>query len=110
MFDVRKLETREGFITVVTATSYENPLSRLSAIASVMRETSHSSNEAVLFDLLCTNGEEWNRFAFMQYNGQEFERTSFNIVSRDDISRDLLESQSNFFERHPEFIADSVLI
>ncbi|WP_428996315.1 type II toxin-antitoxin system RnlB family antitoxin [Pseudomonas aeruginosa] len=49
-------------MTVVTATSYENPLSRLSIIASEMRNTSHSSKEIVLFDLLCSNGEEWNRF------------------------------------------------
>lgn len=96
-------------MTVVTATSYENPMSSLSVIASEMRNTYHASNEIVLFDLLCSNGEEWNRFACMQYNGAEFERSTFNIVSKCDIPADVIETQCRFFETHPEYLLDSVL-
>ncbi|MFK5664353.1 type II toxin-antitoxin system RnlB family antitoxin [Pseudomonas shirazica] len=96
-------------MTVVTATSYENPLSRLSIIASEMRNTSHSSKEIVLFDLLCSNGEEWNRFVSINYNGTDFEKSTCSIVSKSDIPTDLLETQTRFFQIHPEYLLDSVL-
>lgn len=97
-------------MTVVTATSYENPLSSLSIIASEMRNTYHASKEIVLFDLLCSNGKEWNRFASINYNGTDFEKNTFNIVSVCDIPADLIETQTRFFEVHPEYLLDSVLI
>lgn len=109
MFEIRRLATKVGDMTVVTATSYENPLSSLSAIASMMRNTSHAGKEVVLFDLLCSNGEEWNRFAFINYNGTDFEKSTFNIVSKFDIPSDLIETQTRFFEVHPEYLRDSVL-
>lgn len=93
----------------MTATSYENPLSSLSAIANTMRETSHTRKETVLFDFLCSNGEEWNRFAFINYNGTDFERSTFSIVSKCEIPPDLIEKQTHFFEVHPEYLRDSVL-
>jgi hypothetical protein len=99
-----------GVMTVVTATSYESPLSSLSIIASEMRNTYHASKEIVLFDLLCSNGKEWNRFASMNYNGTNFEKNTFNIVSVCDIPADLIETQTRFFEVHPEYLLDSVLI
>ncbi|WP_098466049.1 type II toxin-antitoxin system RnlB family antitoxin [Pseudomonas lurida] len=109
MFDIRRLETRTGTMTVVTATSYENPLASLPIIASEMRNTCHSSKEIVLFDLLCSNGEEWNRFASMNYNGTEFEKNTLHIISKCAIPADFIETQSRFFDKHPEYLLDSVL-
>ncbi|WP_411829495.1 type II toxin-antitoxin system RnlB family antitoxin [Pseudomonas shirazica] len=109
MFDIRRLETGAGVMTVVTATSYENPLSSLSIIAKEMRNSRHSSKEVVIFDLLCSNGEEWNRFASMSYNGTDFEKNTFNIISKSDIPADLVETQSHFFQTHPEYLLDSVM-
>ncbi len=109
MFDIRRLETRAGVMTVVTATSYENPLSSLSIIANEMRNTYHSGKEMVIFDLLCSNGEEWNRFVSIDYNGTDFEKSTFSIISKCDIPTDLLETQTRFFQVHPEYLLDSVI-
>lgn len=110
MFEVRRLNTMSGFMTVVTATGYENPLSSLSDVASVLRANCDIGNESVLFDLLCSNGEEWNRFVVVDYNGSSFLRDSVSVVQKCDVSCDLLESQARFFEDHPEYIQDSVLV
>lgn len=62
-----------------------------------MRNTSHSSKEIVLFDLLCSNGEEWNRFVSINYNGTDFESTC-SIVSKSDIPTDLLKHKLASFK------------
>ncbi len=109
MFEIKRLDTSRGSKTVVIATSYENPLSNLSDIAKKLRSLHCTRREEVLFDLLCTNGNEWNRFALIQYDGQSFLRSTFHIVSESEVEADILKSQSTFFRSHPELIESSVL-
>ncbi|WP_124325943.1 type II toxin-antitoxin system RnlB family antitoxin [Pseudomonas chlororaphis] len=109
MFEIKRSDTSNGLKTVVIATSYENPLSSLSAIAKQMLSEHHTHTEEVIFDLLCANGDEWNRFAAIEYNGHSFVRSTFHILPPSSIDSKLIESQSHYFASHPEFLENSVL-
>jgi hypothetical protein len=109
MFEIKRLDFSKVFKTVVIATGYENPLSNLSDISIKLQSLSCNQQEEVLFDLLCTNGNEWNRFVAIQYDGKNLLRSTFHVVSEDEIEAEVLQSQKVFFKTHPELLASSVL-
>ena len=47
-----------------------------------------------LFDLFLTNGNESNRFAYLDYDGQNFIHSSYKVVSSADLDSELLEMQN----------------
>jgi hypothetical protein len=109
MFDIKRSDTATGLKTIVIATSYENPLSSLTDIARQMLSERHTHAEEVIFDLLCSNGDEWNRFAAIEYNGRSFVKSTFHILPPSAVDSKLIESQSRYFASHPEFLENSVL-
>jgi len=108
MFEIKKLNMSKGFKTVVIATGYENPLSSLSDISIRLQDLSCTQQEEVLFDLLCTNGNEWNRFVAIQYDGKNLLRSTFHVVSESEIEAEVLQSQRVYFKSHPELLTNSV--
>jgi hypothetical protein len=109
MFEIKKLSSSKVFKTVVIATGYENPLSDLSCVSSKLQDLHCAQQEEVLFDLLCTNGDEWNRFVAILYDGENLLRSTFHVVSESEIEAEVLQSQKTFFSAHPELLANSVL-
>ncbi|WP_447079541.1 type II toxin-antitoxin system RnlB family antitoxin [Vibrio alginolyticus] len=109
MFNTRKLRYHKETIAVVTATSYESPMSRLSEVSNSLRRELGKQPSLVIFDLLCSNGDEWNRFASMLFDGTKLIRNSFKVIEPDLIDSELLASQSSYFHSHPQFLTASVL-
>ncbi|WP_416041841.1 type II toxin-antitoxin system RnlB family antitoxin [Edwardsiella ictaluri] len=92
---------------LVVATSYESPLSCLGSIAQHLRDEAFEGS--VLFDLLCTNGLEDNRFVALYFDGMDFVRNTFRLVDKADLSPDLLHTQDKFFAEHPDILQMSLL-
>lgn len=85
------------YAAVVIAADYQNPLQELSSVVDELRKKEISGE--ILFDLLCSNGEEWNRFASMKFNGCMFERKTFQIIDFESIPCSLLKEHSELFKQ-----------
>ncbi|MFM4777043.1 type II toxin-antitoxin system RnlB family antitoxin [Aeromonas veronii] len=77
------------YAAIVIAADYHNPLQELPSVMDALRKKEISGE--ILFDLLCSNGAEWNRFASMHFNGQAFERRTFQVIDSDNMPCSLLE-------------------
>ncbi|ELM3616124.1 type II toxin-antitoxin system RnlB family antitoxin [Aeromonas sobria] len=76
------------YAAVVIAADYQNPLQELPSVMDELRKKEVSGE--ILFDLLFSNGTEWNRFASMQFNGHAFERKTFRVIDSDNMPCSLL--------------------
>lgn len=85
------------YAAVVIATDYQNPLQELSSVMDALQKKEVSGE--ILFDLLCSNGAEWNRFASMQFNGQAFERKTFQVVDPDNMPCSLLKEHGELLKK-----------
>lgn len=83
MYSIRTTDDKH-FAAVIVAMGYQSPLEHLPSIVKELHEKSISGE--VLFDLLCSNGYEWNRFASMRFNGQNFERKTFQVIDSNKVS------------------------
>ena len=67
------------FSTVVYAISFENPLQELSSISRELTSIIHKPCN-VLFDLLLSNGDEFNRFVLGKFDGTNIDYDSLRII------------------------------
>jgi len=60
----------------------------------------------IVFDLLLSHGDEYNRYVEAYFNGKSFDLKSFTYLT----SKEELNPLSiNFFKKHPEYIDKGVL-
>jgi len=90
---------------VISSTCYLSPLQELLELADDLKEK-HYFGE-VLFDLLCVNGNNRNRFISMFFNGEDFDYKSTRLS--ENISKSIINSQDIFYQNHSSFISNSVL-
>lgn len=94
-----------GETVLITAFADYNPLQQLNSISSELEKIRFRG--AVVFDLLCTNGESDNRFVKLIFDGLKFDRKSFLVVGN--IDKKLKDEQDVFFRHHPDLLVGSVL-
>lgn len=100
MFNVRALN-HGSFQAVVTAMSYESSLDELDEIEQQLRELLGESRcTCVLWDLLCPNGLEWNRFLSAQFDGCHFDMSSFKVLPISEIDKTIIQEQKIFFQEN----------
>ena len=92
-------------IAIITAYDDINPMNRLKSISSDLSQLDFSG--IVLFDLFFFNGLSFNRFAFIDFDGNKFIKKSIKVQSH--IEPSLEASQNNFLLEHREIIDQSVL-
>ena len=107
MFEIRQ-ESVGPYNAVVTATNYENPFEDLAEVAAELRAKMGNGHMLVLFDLLCSNGDERNRFYKGTYENGKFDLQSFGMLSSRELDRNFLIDQIKFLIRKDAF-SDSVL-
>ena len=110
MFDINDSLLKSNNIIVITALNHESPLDNLKDIVARLKGCKNVNNFIlVIFDLLCCNGNEWNRFVSLQFDGTKFIHQSFSVLSNDDIMPNIVKTQKSYFNQHPEIIKSSVL-
>ncbi|HDE1475473.1 TPA: type II toxin-antitoxin system RnlB family antitoxin [Klebsiella quasipneumoniae] len=106
MFKIRHLKDNQ-YKVIVVATGYDTPLSCLNIIA--QRLTEEAFFGPVLFDLLCSNGLEDNRFASISFDGKSFLKKTFHVVDEQLLPKQLIKNQNEFFISHESILKASVL-
>ncbi|TEA27521.1 type II toxin-antitoxin system RnlB family antitoxin [Candidatus Schmidhempelia bombi] len=110
MFDINYSLLNSNNIIVITALNHESPLDNLKDIVARLKECKNVNNSIlVIFDLLCCNGNEWNRFISLLFDGTKFIHQSFSVLSNDDIMPNIVNTQKLYFTQHPEIIKSSVM-
>lgn len=110
MYNIRKLNLKNNAQAIVTAISYESPLSLISEIEQELSTLLGSDFFGeVIFDLLCSNGFEWNRFMSMEFEGSALKRSSARIMDESELSPFLIDLQSQLFASKPEYLVDTIL-
>ena len=95
MFKLAFYKTRENSdIVICSGDDYVNLFSLLNDVKREWDSMSKGSSKRFLFDLFLTNGNDLNRFAYLDYDGQNFIHSSYKIVSSEDLDSDLLEMQN----------------
>ncbi|WP_354691790.1 type II toxin-antitoxin system RnlB family antitoxin [Phytobacter sp. RSE-02] len=92
---------------IVVATSYNNPLSCLNSIAKSLHAKKFKGK--VIFDLLCSNGLESNRFMSVFFDGSNFNHTSFKVEFEGSFPSEIVEIQNIYFANHRWILDNSVL-
>lgn len=101
-YHIRLLKSK---ILVVSSINYISPIRELALLTQELK-IKHYSGE-VVFDLLCVNGNNPNRFISIQFDGDLFDRSSTSPISKPET--ELVKSQTSFYKKHSKFIANSVL-
>lgn len=101
MFKLAFYETKENKeIVICSGYDYINLFSLLNDIKREWDSISKGASKRFLFDLFLTNGNNSNRFAYLDYDGQNFIPSSYKVVSPKDIDSDLLEMQNNKYTEY----------
>ncbi|CAN6959775.1 type II toxin-antitoxin system RnlB family antitoxin [Psychrobacter okhotskensis] len=96
MFKLDFYKTRENNdIVICSGDDYVNLFSLLNDIKVEWDSMSKETPKRFLFDLFLTNGNNSNRFAYLDYDGQKFMHKSYRVVSPQDLDSELLEMQNN---------------
>lgn len=110
MLNIRRLSLDLNSIAIVTAIGYENPLSSLSEIEHELTcLLGQELNGEVIFDLVCSNGLEWNRFLSLQVKNGSFDYNSVSILDKTDFISQLFDEQAYFLSNNLHYLQDSVL-
>lgn len=73
------------YSAIIYSTSFYNPLENVNDIS---KDLSHNLFNScfILFDLLLSNGNSFNRFVEVYFNGKEIEKSSIHIVTINNTS------------------------
>lgn len=91
---------------VIYALSYTNPLHDINNISSSLRKKK-TTPSYILFDLLLSNGVNFNRFVEGYFDGQIISFDSLNIVELDD--RYQVERINAYYQKNPSILNGGVL-
>lgn len=96
----------KDFDFIIHAISYENPLEHVHEISQDIAKHTGEPCE-ILFDLLLSNGYEFNRFVSCHFDGKRIDEKSLTIRSITDSKT--LESIDSWYSDKPDYLANSVL-
>lgn len=95
MFKLAFYKTKkDNDIVICSGEDYINLFSLLNDIKCEWDSMYKGDPTRFLFDLFLTNGNESNRFAYLDYDGQNFIHSSYKVVSSADLDSELLEMQN----------------
>ncbi len=94
------------FSAIVYATSYNNPIQDIDSISNELSSMFHSPCN-VLFDLLLSNGNEFNRFVIGRFEGNKISYDSLRIVTIEDSK--LRKQIDSFYRGKYSYLKNSVL-
>ena len=94
------------YSAVIYSVSYVNPVQYLGEVTREMREQSLGTGY-VLFDLLLTNGDNFNRFAEAYFDGSEIKMDTVSVVEIRDPSA--LKKYNAFYRGKTKELNSSVL-
>jgi len=102
---IKKVEKEKiGYDYKVYAINFESPLEQLSSIEKDLAKKGYKG--VVLFDLLLSNGNEYNRFVEAYFNGEHFDIKSFRLpILNANVEKDSL----RFFKDNKEYLDKGVL-
>lgn len=91
---------------LVLLTSYVDSLADISEIVKYLQKKNCVSGE-LLFDLLLVNGNSFNRFVEVYYDGRSLNPDTYNIV--EDIDLAIKNKTKSIIKRNMEYLSSSVL-
>ncbi|WP_447214662.1 type II toxin-antitoxin system RnlB family antitoxin [Citrobacter pasteurii] len=110
MFEITGVNVSGSLKAVVMATGYENPLSSVYEIETKLTDLlGQYENGEILFDLLCANGPEWNRFVTLEMKYGRLILDSAKIIDEQEIPAQILSKLIFTLRNHPEYLKASVL-
>jgi len=110
LFEITGVNVSESLKAVVMATGYENPLSSVNEIETKLTDLlGQNENGEILFDLLCANGPEWNRFVTLEMKYGRIMLDSAKIIDEQEIPTQILSKLIFTLRNHPEYLEASVL-
>lgn len=104
-FDI-KYDICSKYPVVIYSVSYLNPIQDLTEISSELCKNISNACE-VLFDMLLTNGEEFNRFATAKFDGKQIVYDSISVVNVFDSSE--LSIINSYYKQHTHILNKGVL-
>jgi len=103
-YKIQKVNTNIKYEYIIFAINDDSPLEYLQDIEKDLAKKNFKG--LVLFDLLLSNGDEYNRYVEAYFNGKSFELSSFKGPT---LNQEIERISINFFKKHPEFIDKGVL-
>lgn len=100
-----KLQT-DKYSAVIYALSYNNPLHDISSISMTLRKATAAPGY-ILFDLLLSNGVNFNRFVEGYFNGEIIAFDSLNVVELRDHCQ--IERINAYYHNNPSILNAGIL-
>lgn len=104
-YEIKKIKTDLSPI-IVYAISFENPLHELDDISKELSLLVHSPCD-ILFDLLLSNGDEFNRFVLGRFDGTTVDYDSLRVIDLDDTV--LVQKINSYYHGKYDYLNNSVL-
>lgn len=105
IYKIRQIES-PVFSVVVYATSFENPLQELSNISNELFSMFQTPC-TVLFDLLLSNGNEFNRFIVGKFDGVSIDYSSLEIIELKD--ENTVQQIDSYYHEKYDYLNNSIL-
>jgi Antitoxin to bacterial toxin RNase LS or RnlA len=102
-YEIRELSNHQDYQVVIFSTSYINPLEEYDHI---QEELKGRFKGKVLFDLLMSNGISSNRYVEAEFNGAQFDPSSFKAIEKVDVA---IKAMTNKFYKSRSDLSNSVL-
>lgn len=103
-FEIR-YDSSQHYPVVVYSTSYLNPLQNVDDISMELHEKRNVPCD-VLFDLLLSNGEEFNRFVLGHFDGQNIDYNSLKVIN---LSNEVVNIINKYYGKRLNNLNNSVL-
>lgn len=101
---IRKKSSK--YQAVIYSVSYNNPIQDIQEISEYMRKYIEVKGY-VLFDLLLSNGENFNRFAEGYFDGYEISFNSLKVIELTDAKE--IQGINSFYKKNKNLLNNSVL-
>lgn len=100
------LKRSSKYQAVIYAVSYNNPIQDIHEISEYIRKQTNIAGY-VLFDLLLSNGENFNRFAEGYFDGYEIKYSSIKVIELDDAK--ILQDVNSYYKKNRQVLNNGIL-
>ena len=106
-YDIVKSKSNQ-YEHIVYATSWHNPLYHLDEIAESIGTMVNPSKKChILFDILLSNGNNFNRFALGFFDGEKIEGESLEVFQINDKKN--LKEINSYYKTHRAYLPNGIL-
>lgn len=100
-------EKKDKYKAVIYATSIYSPFDELEDISEELRKCGVLEAGELLFDLLLSNGNCFNRFVTAHFDGRRINRNSLSVINIED--KELVSAVNCFYTKNLELLSNGVL-